>query len=334
MIDDQYQLATNPETAPEILRELSQSVDRAIRQAVAGNPNVPIEVLWELMRDFPHEVIANMANRPEIDPEVLWELSRHPDRAIRQAVAGNPNVPIELFWELAKEFAHVVVANPIFALITLTNPLWIQEVPDDHLIEILKQPGIPAIFFQAIVKHSAGYTKFQLLRQVSLPSHYVPSLLEELRNDLRLQLASADGTPIAVLEQLAQKRSTSNHWQYRIEKALARNIKTSPEILNQLLNSQSNSVRGALARREDGLTQDLITQLAVDPYPEVRKDLSANSKIDSTILSELISHPNPEVRKFAKQHPNRPTFRAIKSFYQVLSRPINLGVPNWFNRNS
>jgi hypothetical protein len=104
MIDDQYLLATNPETAPEILRELSQRDDglrptvghRAIRQAVAGNPNVPIEVLWELMRDFPHEVIANMANRPEIDPEVLWELSRHPDRAIRQAVAGNPNVPIEV----------------------------------------------------------------------------------------------------------------------------------------------------------------------------------------------------------------------------------------------
>jgi hypothetical protein len=39
MIDDQYQLAANPETAPEILRELSQSDDRAIRQAVAGNPN-------------------------------------------------------------------------------------------------------------------------------------------------------------------------------------------------------------------------------------------------------------------------------------------------------
>jgi hypothetical protein len=59
MIDNQYQLANNPETAPEILRELSQSDDRAIRQAVAGNPNVPIALLWELLADFPHQIIAN-----------------------------------------------------------------------------------------------------------------------------------------------------------------------------------------------------------------------------------------------------------------------------------
>jgi hypothetical protein len=54
MIDDQYLLATNPETAPEILRELSQSDDRAIRQAVAGNPNVPIEahVGWAMPTIF------------------------------------------------------------------------------------------------------------------------------------------------------------------------------------------------------------------------------------------------------------------------------------------
>jgi hypothetical protein len=58
-LEAQRLLAANPETAPEILRELSQSDDRAIRQAVAGNPNVPIEVLWELVGEFPHEVIAN-----------------------------------------------------------------------------------------------------------------------------------------------------------------------------------------------------------------------------------------------------------------------------------
>ncbi len=59
MIEAQRLLAANPETAPEILRELSQSDDRTIRQAVAGNPNVPIEVLWGLVEDFLHEIVAN-----------------------------------------------------------------------------------------------------------------------------------------------------------------------------------------------------------------------------------------------------------------------------------
>jgi hypothetical protein len=59
MIDDQYQLATNPETSPAILRELSQNGDRTIRQAVAGNPNVPIEILWDLVADCPNEIIVS-----------------------------------------------------------------------------------------------------------------------------------------------------------------------------------------------------------------------------------------------------------------------------------
>jgi hypothetical protein len=71
MIETQQLLATNPETAPEILRELSQSDDglrpteghRVIRQAVTGDPNVPIEVLWELLVDFPHEIMRSHPRR-------------------------------------------------------------------------------------------------------------------------------------------------------------------------------------------------------------------------------------------------------------------------------
>jgi hypothetical protein len=59
MIETQRLLAANPETAPEVLRELSQNADPAIRQAVAGNPNVPIEILWGLVGEFPHKIIAN-----------------------------------------------------------------------------------------------------------------------------------------------------------------------------------------------------------------------------------------------------------------------------------
>jgi hypothetical protein len=59
MINHQYQLAANPKTAPEILRELSQSSYRGIRRAVAGNPNAPIKVLWQFMEYFPQEVMEN-----------------------------------------------------------------------------------------------------------------------------------------------------------------------------------------------------------------------------------------------------------------------------------
>jgi hypothetical protein len=55
----QLSTASNPETAPEILRELSQHELIEVRQAVAMNPNTPIDVLWELVADFPNEAFQS-----------------------------------------------------------------------------------------------------------------------------------------------------------------------------------------------------------------------------------------------------------------------------------
>jgi hypothetical protein len=96
MTEAQRLLAANPETAPEILRELNQSDDRAIRQAVAGNPNVSIEVLWELLADFPRQIIA----------------------------------------------------NPVFALIEMTNPDWVLDISESNLVALLKHQDIPYIFIK------------------------------------------------------------------------------------------------------------------------------------------------------------------------------------------
>jgi hypothetical protein len=101
MLESQRLLAANPETAPDILRELSRSDDRAIRQAVAGNPNVPIDVLWELVADFPDEVVA----------------------------------------------------NPCFVLITFTNFNWIQDLPAEKLMQLLRLPNCPEIFVKEAVKY-------------------------------------------------------------------------------------------------------------------------------------------------------------------------------------
>jgi hypothetical protein len=111
MIDDQCQLATNPETSPAILRELSQNGDRKIRQAVAGNPNVPIEILWELVADCPNEIIT----------------------------------------------------NPLFLLIPLENPNWIQDIPQEKLVKLLlNHPEVPEIFALESLKYNYSLDEYNI----------------------------------------------------------------------------------------------------------------------------------------------------------------------------
>jgi hypothetical protein len=101
-LESQRLLAANPETAPEILRELGRSDDRAIRQAVAGNPNVPIEVLWELVGEFPHEVIANpLSTLIELE-NPNWIMDIPGDQLV--ALLQKPNPP-KVFIAAALQYA-------------------------------------------------------------------------------------------------------------------------------------------------------------------------------------------------------------------------------------
>ncbi|MDA0208563.1 MAG: hypothetical protein OT478_00015 [Cyanobacteria bacterium FC1] len=57
--DSLFDLASNPNTPPEQLRELATCEDVAIRQLVTANPNTPTEVLWKLGKEFPAQLLEN-----------------------------------------------------------------------------------------------------------------------------------------------------------------------------------------------------------------------------------------------------------------------------------
>lgn len=52
-------LAQDINTDPELLRALSFSQDKAVREAVAGNPNTPTDVLLQLGASFPAQLVEN-----------------------------------------------------------------------------------------------------------------------------------------------------------------------------------------------------------------------------------------------------------------------------------
>jgi hypothetical protein len=244
-----------------------------------------------------------VAANPETDPEILRALSQSGDRTIRQAVAGNPNVPIEVLWELVAEFPNEIVANPLFSLITLENPNWIMDIPDDNFFELFKQSNVPEIFFSEVTMRGSDHARLNLLRYPTLPHQYIAPSLHLLSNDLRYRLLVAGEVQSAVLKQLAEKQIDNNHWQRRINEAVAYHPKTSKLILDSLIDGPYDSVRVNIATRND-LTKEMLIKLAIAPYPRIRKRLLSNPDIHSDLLMKLITHPDPRVQQFAQQHPN------------------------------
>jgi hypothetical protein len=316
MIDDQYLLATNPETTPEILRELSQSDDRAIRQAVAGNPNVPIELLWELNQEFPYEILANpafifltmedqrlLASNPETAPGCLRELSYHSDPLIAGTVAQNPNTPTDSLRTLIRDYPHEICTNPILPIILLEYPFWLCSIEPEDFVCILNNPEVPEILLEAL-QDSCLTTKQYLVRK---HPEVLLLHLQKLRFDQQLYLAKSrrGKRSIHLLKKLANNTVPDANWHIRICQAVARNPGTPEQLLSQLADSPYKAVRVNVARHQH-LTKLLLIKLAIDPYSKVQQTLLANTNIQPNLLAELKTHPDLKISQFAQQHPNTP----------------------------
>ena len=57
--EDDSHIASNPNTKPQVLRELASSRSCNLRRLVAKNPNTPTDVLWQLGVDFPEAILEN-----------------------------------------------------------------------------------------------------------------------------------------------------------------------------------------------------------------------------------------------------------------------------------
>jgi hypothetical protein len=125
------------------------------------------------------------ASNPETAPEILRELSQHELIEVRQAVAMNPNTPIEILWELLPLFPDKIIENPIFSLLILENPNWIQTIPESYLAAVLQQSDPPEMIVLAALKYKDDFgtaSSIQVLaaNQVAKKPHIPVEVLEEI----------------------------------------------------------------------------------------------------------------------------------------------------------
>lgn len=111
-LDEAKSLTTSPERLAELI---SMSVELA--RAVAANPNAP--------------------------PKLLQKLSKYNDLKTRQNVALNPNTTMYVLFKLGKNFPEEFLNNPILGLLLLENPNFLESVPTDTFIELLRVVDVP-----------------------------------------------------------------------------------------------------------------------------------------------------------------------------------------------
>jgi hypothetical protein len=329
MIDDQYQLANNPETAPEILRELSQSDDRAIRQAVAGNANVPIELLWELLIDFSHEIIANSSFALVMLENPNWVLEIPESSLI--ALLKQQNIPYIFIAECQKhKSVHIrdaiverVVSNPETTMeqleeITLTyDSIEIPSVHHSTIRSIIYHPHIQIASLKKIASHCNAITQLDLIgycldERYALPRHLQRQIL--LDEVLPIIIDYSSDTfimeTLLVSELLPQQYIQpilSKHPEVQIR--CARLSSTPTAVLAQIFKNQlselqhltnqpndrtNNRIRLSQALVRNSQTPDyIIQQFADSPYKAVRAQVARQIALSSELFVKLAQDTYP-----------------------------------------
>jgi len=108
-------LAEDPNTYEDDLRELAQDIDWGIRLQVACNPSTPSAVLQDLARrsykdtEDKDEMRYYVAGNPNTPKDILYELSKDANNTdARVKVADNTSTPSTLLRDLAKDPAWEV----------------------------------------------------------------------------------------------------------------------------------------------------------------------------------------------------------------------------------
>jgi hypothetical protein len=255
------QMASNPNTDPQLLRQLAAGTNWDLRRLVASNPNTPTDLLWELGIDFPEVILTNpifellqlehldlAAEIPHATLTSLLQCDRVPrafmDYAVNQqdyslwlAVAYNLQTPSALLKNLVRksrrqdrELVRAVASHPNTSTHLLAE---ISEISSSLAQIVAKNPQTPLVVLQKILqKYGQTNSIFRIL--MALHPRINPQLLMQMNLSPdesaahSLWLAKQIATDSSQLVELAQ-----TNWDV-LQLAVVRHPNTPTEQIDQL----------------------------------------------------------------------------------------------------
>jgi len=108
---DIREMANDPLTSTEVLKDLSTFDDISITHRVAKNPNTTVDALKILSKNKYWLIRSNVAKNPNTPIDILTTLSKDKSRDIRLYLVKNPKISIYMLKNLTKDKDWYVAWN-------------------------------------------------------------------------------------------------------------------------------------------------------------------------------------------------------------------------------
>lgn len=313
------QEARDPNTSAERLRSLATG-ERAVQLAVAQNPSAP--------------------------PDVLEQLSAEEDDALRSLLAQNPSTPPKILYAMCGQFPQQIVANPVFSLLFLENPSFIERISERGFSAVLRLEDAPEELINLCLESgrpllqrtSAEHPSLapERLRALSTHPHLAvrvgvagnprtpPEVLRGMCGDepeVFVALSQNPSTPLDALESMFAGLALEQYFGAvpQLEQvmctALASREDLTPSLAQRL--AQRTGTAAALAQNPR-TPPEIIDQLLSVELPKNAKvseqleyaashaALAARSDLTPAQMARLLADPEERVRKALAQNPSTP----------------------------
>ncbi len=323
-LKERYNLAANQETPPETLRELSQSDDPSIRQAISGNPNTPIDLLWNLLPEFPHEIVANPVFSLIRFTDLDW-IKMVPDRSLIQ-LFKQKRIPEVFIQESLKYRRSEFVMMAIITYMASDSKTSREELEKITLTygrldsSIVHHPNFGIESFKIFAEESnfniqQEITGYCLDDRYMIPPHLsrqalldqvLPTLVDQSIGHLVFSLLTQPALPTSYIPGLlikmdlaSQMRLAKGSWTPRTVLEQLGNIQRSA--LGQLSGNQfvDTNLKIRLAQaliKNPQIPEDMIQHFSDSPYKTVRAQVARQIALSSDLFIKLAQDTYPRTR--------------------------------------
>ncbi len=267
------QIASNPNTNPQLLRKIATGKDWELRRLVASNPNTPTDILWQLGIDFPEAILKN----PVFELLQLEQL------------------------HLAAEIPHA----------TLTSLLQCDEVPRIFMeyavsqqdyslwLAVAYNPHTPSILLENLARKSRHQDR-ELIRAVAAHPHTPHHLLAEIieiGSGVAQIVAENPQTSVTILEKILHKYGKANDPTSTTLVALHPHL--TPRLLMQMHLAPNESAAQSLwLAKQIATTSTQLMELAQTEWDVLRLAVVRHPNTPGTIVEQIwhkmrTNHRNP-----------------------------------------
>lgn len=267
------------------------------------------------------------ATDPLTPASTLALLAAAPEAAVRRLVAANPATPAEALRQLALSFPDEVLDNPALPLHLLEDPAFFSRLDLRTCQALLGSPRATPELCEQLAQHPLDQVRMAVARASVTPM----AVLEQLaRSSTHYLVAAVAYNPRL---SLASLHALLLHPHEAVVLAILGTGRVGSEWLAALVDSPHTTLRAYLAARTADAV--MLARLARDPELVVRRAVVRNPHATEAVIRRLCRDSSEEIRREVVGHPStgrftnltllrdpaRPARRAARAKLQALWQP-------------